>query len=264
MTSNEAARDAVSADSRSLAVLNWSPPYVSLIEALARSASRSGVGELVCVGESPTPEARSRAEATGIPVRWVADPGLANYDRYVTMLEDKALVGRTVAVIVLPRRRADEPDALSRICCEALRKACGEANHPNVLVEVEDPEAAYEFHGLGVSTVFYSGYLRAALLGQACVDLGVFQFVYGLLTGAYRVVALPISETHRGGTFADAAIDLEEDDQGQRVTVIGVQTEPLGPEEVDAGTLLINPGPRYPLRDAFALLALATGEEAHA
>ena len=41
-------------------------------------------------------------------------------------------------------------------------------------MEVRDPEAAYEFAGLGVATVFYPGYLRAALLAHACVDLGVF------------------------------------------------------------------------------------------
>jgi len=63
---------------------------------------------------------------------------------------------------------------------------------PAVVVAIEDPEASFEFAGLGVATVFYPGFLRAALFAHACIDLAVYHFILGLLRGRFRVRVMPI------------------------------------------------------------------------
>ncbi|MCA9706411.1 MAG: hypothetical protein KDK70_11225 [Myxococcales bacterium] len=99
--------------------------------------------------------------------------------------------------------------------------------------------------------------LRAALLAHACVDLGVFQFVYGLLRGRYRVRLQPVPAALRTGTFYDVARHLELDDHDRPVTPIGLQLPaPEAPGSDGKPSLLINPGPRHPVSDAVGLLVL--------
>ena len=98
------------------------------------------------------------------------------------------------------------------------------------------------------------GYLRAALLAHACVDLGVFQFVYGLLRGRYRVRLWPVQPQWREGTFCDVAREVEADDEGRPVTPIGLQLPASEPD--DEPDLVINPGPRRSVSDAVGLLVL--------
>ena len=112
------------------------------------------------------------------------------------------------------------------------------------------------FVGLGVATVFYSGHLRVALLGQASVDLGVFQFIIGLLRGRHRVRTIDVPEALRAGTFADAAVELELDEHGRPMTVIGVAQS-----ADEGGGVVANPGPNTPLRDVLGLLVLISGDE---
>jgi hypothetical protein len=137
-----------------------------------------------------------------------------------------------------------------------VARACEGGDIPNTLVEVRDPEAAYEFAGLGVATVFYPGYLRAALLAHACVDLGVFQFLYSLLRGDLRVRLLPLSEDLRRGTFVEAVLAHEEDEAGAPITVIGLQ---LAASADTPERLVINPGPRHAMNHALGLLTLREG-----
>jgi hypothetical protein len=240
-------------------VVNWSPASVGLLDQLARVMSGAGVDRITCVSDVPwsSPE---RGDAIDIRVI-VLDPSLG-WDVLVEKLAQQVRISEAHSVIVLPRTGIDDPDSSSRLTCSAIRRACGDRVGPNVLVEIEDPEAAFEFVGLGVSTVFYSGHLRAALLGQACVDLGVFQFVVGLLRGRHRVRSIPIPTSLRESTFADAALELETDERGLPMTVIGI-TKPgeAGPE---ADHVVVNPGPRTPLRDAMSLMVLVTGDEGEA
>jgi hypothetical protein len=124
---------------------------------------------------------------------------------------------------------------------------------------VQDPEAAFEFVGLGVSTVFYAGHLRAALLGQACVDLGVYEFILGLLRGRHRVASIPVPAGLRARTFADAALELELDARGRPITLVGVTTRAKSdPARIG---VRVNPGPRAPLREIESLLALVDGDD---
>ncbi len=211
-------------------MVHWSPDSLGLIDELMRTMAGAGVARITCIvsdaraDASVDTDALARAHSGDIELRALAfDPRLG-FDELVERLVHEVHVVDACAVIVLPRAGASDPDSISRLTCAAIRKACGERAGPNVLVEIEDPEAAFEFVGLGVATVFYSGHLRAALLGQACVDLGVFQFVIGLLRGRHRVRTIEVPEELRGSTFAEAALALELDEHGRPMTVIGVAT----------------------------------------
>ncbi|MBL4687212.1 MAG: hypothetical protein JKY37_21625 [Nannocystaceae bacterium] len=233
-----------------IVVINWTPDALGLIETMVGSTA-VGARCVVCVGTAS--QAQIDATLTDEPlwreVRYHQAPEINDgVDALATMLQSIDIADAR-SIVVLPQRDAAEPDANSRVVCVALTRACGEGKVPNTVVEVEDPEAAYEFAGLGVATVFYPGYLRAALLAQACVDLGVFQFVYGLLDGRYRVRLLPIPASLTSATFRDAALELEIDDKGNPITVIGLQKR-------TNAELMINPGPRTELSDALGLLVL--------
>ena len=247
-----------------IVVLNWTVAELGLVAALAAAAPREGGPAVVCVG-SRSADAVKAAATKGLPatMRYVQAPrasddvvGLAR------ILGDDVDVARARSVIVRPDLDTQEADANSRVTCVAVARACESRPIPNVLVEVQDPDAAYEFAGLGVATVFYPGYLRAALLAHACVDLGVFQFVYGLLRGTYRVRLLPLPEDLRAATFLDAALRYEEDEDGRPITLVGLQLARTVDDADRAASptgsrLLINPGPKHPLSDALGLLALA-------
>lgn len=240
-------------------VLHWSPASAGLIDELARTMAGAGVATITCVGDGiePMPTRQLR----GVEVRTISLTAAPGSDAHVRALSRDVRIADAHAVIVLPRSDTDEPDSASRLTCAAIRRACGDRVGPNVLVEIEDPEAAFEFVGLGVATVFYPGHLRAALLGQACVDLGVFQFVVGLLRGRHRVRAVPVPESLRDSTFADAALALESDDQGRVMTVIGVaKDQNQGGQPIN---VVVNPGPRTPLREVVCLLALVSGDAEH-
>lgn len=233
--------------------MSWSEEHAGLVHELRRAMAGAGVGRITCVGEGL--EAGTSREGEGPELRRVAMDSRLGFDEVVARLVELD-VARARAVIVLPRSGASDPDSLSRLTCAAIRKACGDAAGPNVLVEVEDPEAAFEFVGLGVATVFYSGHLRAALLGQASVDLGVFQFIIGLLKGRHRMRTIEVPPALRSATFADAAVELEEDERGRPMTVIGVARS-----AADGGRVVANPGPSTPLRDVLGLLVLISGDE---
>jgi len=245
-----------------MVIINWSPAAIGLVRALAVVAPvPPGAGPpVICVGTMAEAEVAEQLEDSSAKemLRYVAAPTLAEgIAPLATVLAESVNIARARSVIVRPDPRTEEPDAASRLTCVAVSKACGSRPVPNILVEVEDPEAAYEFAGLGVATVFYPGYLRAALLAHACVDLGVFQFVYGLLRGRYRVRLQPVPADLREGTFYDVARQLELDERSRPVTPIGLQMSPT-PEPGSEGdaALLINPGPRHPVKDAVGLLVL--------
>lgn len=241
-------------DGPGVVLMSWSDEHAGLVGELSRAITGTSVRRITCVGEGLEAGSPERS-ADGLEVRRVAlDPRL-HFDELVDWLTELQ-IAEAKAVIVLPRTDASDPDSLSRLMCAAIRKACGTHSGPNVLVEVEDPEAAFEFVGLGVATVFYSGHLRAALLGQASVDLGVFQFIIGLLRGRHRVRTIDVPEQLRGGTFADAAVELETDEHGRPMTVIGVARK-----ADQGGGVITNPGPQTPLRGVLGLLALVSGEE---
>lgn len=245
-----------------MVIINWSPSALGLVRALAGVApTPSEAGPpVVAVGTRPEDEVARALEGSSARalLRYVAGPTLAEgIEPLARTLRDSVKIMTARSVIVLPDEGAEEPDAASRLTCAAVAQACRPHPVPNILVEVEDPEAAYEFAGLGVATVFYPGYLRAALLAHACVDLGVFQFVYGLLRGRYRVRLQPVPAQLREGTFYDVARHLELDERQRPVTPIGLQLpspEQPGPDGETA--LVINPGPRRPVGDALGLLVL--------
>jgi hypothetical protein len=61
----------------------------------------------------------------------------------------------------------------------------------------------------------------------------------------------------REATFFEVARQLELGDDGRPVTPIGLQLpSPVQPGPDGETTLLINPGPRRPVRDAVGLLVL--------
>lgn len=226
---------------------------MSLIETITASASIEP-GSLVCIGRAPREvhDAILRDDPLWPELRYIQAPTINDgVDALAAVFESVDVAGAR-SVVVLPQRDADEPDANSRVTCVALARACGGGKIPNTLVEVEDPEAAFEFAGLGVATVFYPGYLRAALLAQACVDLGVFQFVYGLLDGRYRVRLIEVPPELSRAKFVEAARNLDEDAEGRPLTIIGLQ-------RAAAGELVINPGPRASLDGVIGLLALEAG-----
>lgn len=245
-----------------MVIINWSPAALGLVRALAEVAQvpADAGPPVIAVGTLPAQEVASALEGSSARrlLRYVEGPTLAEgIDPLARVLADTVGIVAARSVTVLPDEGAEEPDAASRLTCAAVAQACHPNPVPNILVEVEDPEAAYEFAGLGVATVFYPGYLRAALLAHACVDLGVFQFVYGLLRGRYRVRLQPVPAALRSGTFYDLARHLELDEQERPVTPIGLQmpsTSEPGPDGETA--LLINPGPRHPVDGAVGLLVL--------
>lgn len=233
-------------------MVGWTPSALGLADTLASVAPR-GVEHgpaVVCMGALPTAQVERDlpGEAMWTRMRYLEIPPVADGIDALAEALNRAGVADARSIVLLPDAAAPEPDAASRVVCLAIARACADRPIPNVLVEVEDPEAAYEFAGLGVATVFYPGYLRAALLAHACVDLGVFQFVYGLLQGTYRVRFIGMPESLVGKPFVDALRELEEDDEGRPQTVIGVQ-------ERDQH-ILINPGPKHPLDEAVGLLVL--------
>lgn len=238
-----------------MVVLHGSPASAGLVDELARVMASVGVTRITCVGSQITETSTRQLGAAQLHMISLDEP--LGSDAYVEALVELDIV-HAHAVIVLPRHGVDEPDSGSRITCAAIRRACGDRVGPNLLVEIEDPEAAFEFVGLGVASVFYPGHLRAALLGQACVDLGVFQFIIGLLRGRHHVRSIPVPEKLRAGSFADAALALEEDEIGRPMTVIGVakgRSESGQPIDI-----VVNPGPRTPLREVVCLMALISGE----
>lgn len=237
-------------------MLHWSPANAGLVDELARTLADAGIDRITCVRDGIEPTT-TRAIA-GVEVRTLSLAVMPGSDAHVEhLIQDVAIVDAR-AVIVLPRHQTDEPDSSSRLTCVAIRRACGDRLGPNVLVEIEDPEAAFEFVGLGVATVFYPGHLRAALLGQACVDLGVFQFIVGLLRGRHHVRSIPVPEQLRDKVFSDAALTLERDSEGRAMTIIGVaRTRSDSGRAVD---VLVNPGPQSSLRGVASLLALISGD----
>ncbi len=249
-----------------MVIINWSPAAMGLVRALAKVApAPSAAGPpVICVGSEPAAaiEAALQDSSARALLRYVEAPRLAEgLEALAAVLADAVDIAAACSVIVLPDDNTEEPDAASRLTCAAVVRACAPKPVPNILVEVEDPDAAYEFAGLGVATVFYPGYLRAALLAHACVDLGVFQFVYGLLRGRYRVRLRPVPEELRGATFFEVARDLEVDEDDRPITLIGLQLPAeAGGEHESAGhpetALVINPGPRRSVRDAVGLLVL--------
>lgn len=234
-----------------IVIFNWTPEALSLANTLAEAFGvDEGIHEILCVGHLPREQVHRELEHQRIVehVRYMQAPTLeVGVDVLIEGLRGLHLKDAR-SIVVLPGRGVNEPDAGSRVLCSILERVIpGEL--PNIVVEVEDAEAAFEFAGLGVTTVFYPGFLRAALLAHACVDLGVFQFVYGLLEGRYRVRLISVPSELHNATFADASLLLEEDEQGRPRTLIGIQ---------DQATrhLRLNPGPRYRLSSALGLLAL--------
>ncbi len=252
----EAQANAGSTRGPGVVVLHWTPANAGLVEELARTMAGVGVARITCVRDGSAPTTTD--EVRGIEVRVLSISAPPGSDEHVERLIDVLGIVDARSVIVLPRSDNDEPDSNSRLTCVAIRRACGDRLGPNVLVEIEDPEAAFEFVGLGVATVFYPGHLRAALLGQACVDLGVFQFIVGLLRGRHHVRSIPVPEDLRDKTFADVALTLECDSLGRAMTVIGVARD--RGETGQPIDVLVNPGPRAPLRDVVCLLALVSSD----
>lgn len=237
------------------AVIHWTPEALGLVRAIA---AVEPAPELALVG--PEPEEAVREALSGWPPGHVVKYWRASTAGGVEALARffaEAVDLRSVdCAIVLPLRGHGETDAFSRLVCTAIHRACA-GRPPHVVVAVEDPEATHEFEGLGVATIFYPGFLRAALLAHACVDLGTFRFMLSLLGGGLRVETWPVPEALKGGVFRDACLDLMEDPQGRPVTLLGVYAAEGGA----APAMLLSPPPGRPLRDATALLVLA-GEAA--
>lgn len=232
-------------------MLNWAPEAIELVRAIA--AARPAP-ELTLVG--PAPPGEALAALAELPPGHVskywqgsASGGVEALARFFAEVVDLAAAD---SVIVLPLRGHGETDAFSRLVCTAIHRACA-GRPPHVVVAVEDPEATHEFEGLGVATIFYPGFLRAALLAHACVDLGAFQFMLALLGGGLRVETWPVPEHLRGGLFRDACLEIDADGEGRPVTLLGL----FAPGEGGAPAMLLSPGPGRPLRDASALLVLA-------
>ncbi len=157
------------------------------------------------------------------------------------------------AVIVLTHHASAEVDAHSRLTCVALGLACEGRPLPTTVVAIEDPEASFEFSGLGVTTIFYPGFLRAALFAHACVDLPVFHFILALLRGRFRVETMAIPAELRDRTFGEACMELERDAQGRPLTLVGVfEVDPGG----GAPTMAVHPGRTFELTRAASLLAI--------
>ncbi len=234
-----------------LVVVNWAPDALGLVRAL----QDLGADDLTLVGTS-APAADDAglagARARG-PVRHVLASVGDGLEQFAETLAQVVDVATARSIIVLPHRGRGETDAFSRLTCTAIHRAC-KGRPPRILVAVEDPEATHEFAGLGVATIFYPGFLRAALLAHACLDLAVFRFMLALLRGGLRVQTWPVPDDLRGKQFRDACLGVEADPAGRPVTVLGLY---VGGEQ----GMLVNPGPAHPLADAAGLLVL-TGQDA--
>lgn len=235
-------------------VINWTPAAIGLVRAIALDLAEEGAPELILVGPAGADEALAalaelppehvpayrRAPAGGVEA-------MARFFAEVVPLREAA------SVIVLPLRGEGETDAFSRLVCTAIHQAT-EGRPPHLVVAVEDPEATHEFAGLGVTTIFYPGFLRAALLAHACVDLAAFRFILALLRGGLRVETWPVPAGLRERRFRDACLEIEEDPQGRPVTLLGLFAPGEGGEQMH-----LSPGPARPLRDASALIVLTGG-----
>jgi len=237
-------------------VLNYDPAAEGLVHALARLHPGSGL-DLLCIGAAPPAELGPHLAApASIKIKKYLQGAIdCGLDEYTALLAGPAAVATAHAVIVLPRHAGGEVDANSRLICAAIRRACGALKGPAVVVAIEDPEASFEFAGLGVTTIFYPGFLRAALFAHACVDLAVFRFLLGLLHGQIRVLTVPVPSHLRAATFRAATLALEEGPDGAPLTLIGVF------DGAGAGAgLRLNPGPGYSLAEVACLLALTAAE----
>ncbi len=233
-----------------LLVVNWAPAAIGLVRALLDL----GATELALIG-THTPE-QAEAALAGVrrraEIRYTTASVGDGVEAFAELLAREAEVASARSVIVLPHRGGGETDAFSRLTCAAIHRAC-RGEPPRIVVAVEDPEATHEFAGLGVTTIFYPGFLRAALLAHACVDLGALRFMLALLGGKLRVQSWPVPAELRGKSFRDACLSLETDREGRPVTVLGVF-------EPEAG-MRVNPGPAHALAAATGLLVL-TGQDA--
>jgi hypothetical protein len=232
-----------------LVVVNWAPEALGLVRALQDIRA----DDLTLIG---TQEAAAvEAELAGVRARgavhYLAGSVGAGVEVFAEFMARTVEVARARSVIVLPHRGRGETDAFSRLTCTAIHRAC-RGQPPRIVVAVEDPEATHEFSGLGVATIFYPGFLRAALLAHACIDLGVLRFMLALLRGGLRVHSWPVPEALRGKSFRDACLTVETDPDGRPVTVLGVFNGESG--------MLVNPGPAASLAGATALLVL-TGQD---
>ena len=235
-------------------VVNFEPGAVGLLAALQRLVGADRL-ELTCVGPAAEAAVRPALAPFGPRARYVEGAVEDGLDAFAARLADLAAIAAADSAIVLPRRGAQEVDATSRLTCAAIRRACGALRGPAVVVAIEDPEASFEFAGLGVATVFYPGFLRAALFAHASVDLAVYGFVRGLLHGRLRARALPIPAELRAGTFRAATLALERGPDGRPITLIGVY------EGAGAGAgMRLNPGPGTPLADVACLVALTSDD----
>lgn len=232
-----------------IVVVNWAPDALGLVRAL----QQLGAPSLTLLGSLPVAEAE--AALAGPRQRGAVEYRVASVgdgvEPFAEQLAGAVEVATARSIIVLPQRGRGETDAFSRLACTAIHRACA-GQPPRILVAVEDPEATHEFAGLGVSTIFYPGFLRAALLAHACLDLAVFRFMLALLHGGLRVQTWPVPDALRGKAFRDACQQVEADPDGHPVTVLGLAL---------AGEpgMLVNPGPAQPLADAVGLLVL-TGQ----
>ncbi|MFY0532361.1 hypothetical protein [Nannocystis pusilla] len=234
-------------------VIHWTPEALGLVRAIAAAEPAP---ELTLIGPAPV-EAVAAALAelpAGHVQKYWQGSASGGVEALARFFADTAGLPAADAIIVLPLRGHGETDAFSRLVCTAILRAC-KGKPPHVVVAVEDPEATHEFEGLGVATIFYPGFLRAALLAHACVDLGAFRFMLALLGGRLRVETWPVPPELRAGTFREACLNVEVDRRGRPVTLIGL----FAPGEGGPDAMLLSPPPSRPLRDASALLVL-TGE----
>lgn len=240
-------------------VVNFSPEagglVASIVDFFAEAGSDRGPVEVICVGVGKPAFAEvALTGIEGVRARYIEGSVSLGVERFSSLLlAEKIAVADADAIIVLPHRASAEVDAHSRLTCVALRQACGERELPTTVVAIEDPEASFEFSGLGVTTIFYPGFLRAALFAHACVDLPVFHFILALLRGHYCVQTLAIPEELQTSTFGEACLTLERDAAGSPISLVGVFFED---PEGGAPIMRVNPGPRFSLGAAASLLAI--------
>lgn len=231
-------------------VLNYTAQARGLVGAVADFFGGERI-DLTLVGDHEGEPPNTPPRVTVTKLRGDVEDG---FDGHIERLRE-ARIAEVDAVIVLPKSGAAEVDAHSRLTCVAVRRACGDGAMPTTVVAIEDPEASFEFAGLGVTTIFYPGFLRAALFAHACVDLPVFHFILGLLRGAYRVETLPVPPELRASTFRDACRTYERGADGRPITLVGVFAE--DPRGEGPALMKINPGPGFALAGARSLLAIA-------
>lgn len=232
-----------------LVVVNWAPEAIGLVRAL----QGLGAAALTLIGTHAVEVAEpvlALVRARG-PVSYLAASVGDGVEAFAEYLGRAAEVGSASTVIVLPHRGRGETDAFSRLTCTAIHRAC-RGQPPRIVVAVEDPEATHEFAGLGVTTIFYPGFLRAALLAHACIDLGVLRFMLALLRGGLRVQSWPLPAELQGKSFREACMSVETDGEGRPVTLLGLFDQDQ--------SMVVNPGPGRSLAGATGLLVL-TGQD---